>query len=190
MKNTGHSYRNGVRGRSVTTRPGVGGLTITAHLACARCPKVGDLNCRQMMPPDQIDQKFSQAGWALDPHTCPDCRAIPKEKTVASKPSQAAMKAQTQMFHALSAHFDPDAGRYATGWTDKRIAEETGLSPDVVSEFRRAGFGEIKEAPEIAALRADVVSLEQLSREHTAMVSAEIASLRGRIAKLSAGSPA
>ena len=166
--------------------PGVGGASFTARLRCSGCPQVGERKLRQLMPPEQIDQKFAQAGWSLNPPLCVGCRAAQsKEKlTVASKPTPAAMKAQAQMFTLLSQHFDPDAGRFTGGWSDQRIAKESGLAVEMVAEFRRAGFGEIKEAPELSALRQDIGALEELFREHQAAVTAEIASLRTRLMKL------
>lgn len=190
MRRDGHHYRNGVRGRSLTTRPGVGGVSMVAHLTCSGCGLIGDRNLVQLMPPEQIDKKFAQAGWSIDQRRCPGCIQTSKqEKAVATKPSQAAMKAQTQMFRLLSDHFDTDAGAYDLDWNDQRIATATGLALDVVTEFRRAGFGEIKEPPAIAALRADLNSLESLSREHQATVTAEIASMRARLAAITTGSP-
>ena len=83
---------------------------------------------------------------------------------MAAQPSPNAMKTQAAMFRLLSNHFDVDAGRYEKDWGDARIAKETGLAVALVAQFRDAGFGEIKEAPEIAGLRADVRALEQLAR--------------------------
>lgn len=185
----GHPYKLGLRGRTIVSAPGIGGGSLTARLQCSRCDRVGERKLRQLMPPDQIDHKFKQAGWAIDPHLCVSCRAAQsKEKmTVASKPTPAAMKAQAQMFALLSQHFDPDGGKFAAGWSDQRIAKDTGLSLDMVTEFRRAGFGEIKEAPGLTAIRQDLVALEDLSREHSAQVASEIANLRTRLQKLAPG---
>jgi hypothetical protein len=187
VKHVRHSYRTAEYGRSITTRPGIGGLTMTAHLKCP-CGKLGSLGIRTVFPPEQIDQKFRQAGWLLDPHRCPDCLRASRaeEKTKMTKPSAAAMKAQTQMFRLLSDHFDVAAGAYSPPWSDAKIATDTGLSKDVVAEYRRAGFGEIKEPTELAAIRADINSLESLQREHAASVTADIASLRTRLSTLSA----
>lgn len=195
MSHRGHPYRQGVRGRSIAARPGSAGTVPVAKLKCARCPAIGEVVLRTVMPPEQIDKKFAQAGWRLDPNTCPDCirsAAASKEKkmaTLTARPTQAAMKAQTMMFRLLSDNFDTEAGRFEPGWDDARIAKETGLSPDVVAEFRRAGFGEIKEAPEVAALRADIAALDTLAREQHGAVTAEIASLRSRLMKLEQGAP-
>lgn len=186
MAHQGHLYRMGIRGRSITSAPGVGGTTFIAHLACSSCAVIGERRLRQLMPPEQVDHKFIQAGWSLDPHLCPTCKALPaKEKTMTAKPSAAAMKAQAQMFHLLSAHFDPEQGAFAVGWADQRVAAETGLAADVVTEFRRAGFGELKEPPEVRALRDDIQSLASLQAEQQASVTQEIASLRARVSELS-----
>ncbi len=183
MSARGHLYRDGRHGRSIRTATGVSGVTITALLQCSRCPKVGDLNCRAMMPPEKMDQKFRQAGWAIDPHVCPDCIRQSKEKrtaAMASNATPAAMKAQAAMFQHLTANFDPDAGRYAKGWSDKVIAEKTGLSVEHVAAFRTAAFGELKDSPEIVALRADIAALENL-------VTEQVAQLRGELARIAKG---
>lgn len=176
----------GIRGRSLKSAPGVGGTTFVAHLQCARCPTNGERRLRAMMPPDQIDRKFAQAGWQVDPHVCPDCRAKSKEKpVVATKPTAAAMKAQANMFTLLNQHFDPDAGAYAADWNDQRVATESGLAVDHVTEFRRAGFGEIKEPPEIRVLRAEINDLDKMAKEWAASIVEDIAKLRASIAKIS-----
>ncbi|WP_380873620.1 hypothetical protein ACFB49_42720 [Sphingomonas sp. DBB INV C78] len=185
MRHVGHTYRLGTHGRAVTSHPGVGGTTFIALLSCSRCPKSGERNLRQMMPPDQIDRKFTQAGWKLDPHICPDCQRRANQEKTMTKPSPAAMKAQAAMFRLLSDHFDVEKGAFALGWSDEKIAAETGLAKDVVTEFRRAGFGEIKEPTELQAIRADINALEQLAREHLQGVTAEIAGLRSRLAQIS-----
>lgn len=187
MKHHDHSYKLGRHGRRLTVRPGIGSTTITAHVLCG-CGKEGSLNARAMLPPDMMDRKFIQAGWKLDPHICPDCqrRASQEKISVTTKPSQAAMKAQADMFRLLSEHFDTERGAFESGWSDTKIAAETGLSKDAVSEFRRAGFGEIKEPPQVAALRSDINALEALQREHQGVVTSEIASLRTRLGTLSA----
>ena len=178
-----HLYRDGLHGRSIRTSAGVAGVTITALLQCSRCPKVGDRNCRAIMPPQQMDQKFRQAGWSLDPNICPDCLRQSKEQrtaAMASNASPAAMKAQAAMFSHRTANFDAETGRYAKGWSDKVIAEKTNLSVEHVAAFREAGFGELKDSPEIVALRADIAALENL-------VTEQVAHLRGEIARIAKG---
>jgi hypothetical protein len=186
MSHLGHLYRKGTRGRSLQSAAGVGGTTFVAHVACSRCPVIGERRLRELMPPEQIDRKFIQAGWALDPHRCPTCRmAAAKEKTMASKPTPAAMKAQANMFALLTTHFDGDAGAYAPGWSDAKVASDTSLAVEHVTEFRRVAFGELKEPSEIRALRDDIKALDQLAKEQATGITSEIASLRSRLAEIS-----
>lgn len=105
---------------------------------------------------------------------------------MATKPSPAAMQAQVKMITLLQEHFDPDAGTYAAGWSDQKIAGETSLSVDHVIELRRTCFGEIKEPAKVRQLRSDINALEQLHKEASAQMAQDIASLRAKLATISA----
>ena len=188
MNAPGHIYRRGVRGRSITTAPGV----INAHLQCQvpGCNRTGRIGLRAVMPPEHIDRKFEQLGWRLDPHVCPACVAIQKKEkkmAEAAKPSPVTMKAQAAMFRLLDQHFDAEVGRFDEGWSDDRIAKETGLKKEAVAEFRRAGFGEIREDPAVASIRADIASLAKLAEEQNGALAQGIAEIRARLAKLTEG---
>ena len=186
MKHRGHYYRAGLLGRSITTLAGQGGMSFAARLTCTRCPSVGTVNLRVIMPPEQIDRKFQQQGWAIDPNICPDCLAKPaKERSAMSaKPSPDAMRAQATMLTLLQTHFDVARGAYAKDWSDDKIAAETGMSKPLVVEYREACFGPIKEPAELRALRADISALETLQRESNSTITAEVASLRSRVLAL------
>lgn len=182
----GHSYRLGVRGRSISTAPGV----TTAHLECGEqgCGRTGRVDMRRMLPPDQIDQLFAKRGWRLNPHVCPACVALEKKEKKMTKPatpvSPGVMKAQADMFRLLADHFDTVDGHYVDGWSDEKIAKETGIAKATVADFRKAGFGEIKEDPAITAIHADINALEEIQREHAAGIAQQIAELRARLAKI------
>lgn len=184
----GHPYREGTAGRSITTRPGVGGMSITAHLVCSQCRKAGNIKCRAIMPPEQIDRKFRQAGWRVDPHVCPGCfpaiQDTKGDRRMASKPSAAAMKAQAGMFLLLTQHFDGEAGRYAKGWSDDQIAKATGLAPDLVRDFRVAGFGELREPEEVVRLRSDIDALATLQREQNDAMTQALTALRSDLSRI------
>lgn len=182
MSASKHLYREGLRGRSLDMKPGIGGATIAALLQCSRCPTIGKRPCGAMLPPEAMDKKFKQAGWRVDPHVCPNCQRKPKERPapMTASPSPAAMKAQAEMFQLLSLHFDGDTGRYAKGWSDAKIAAQTGIAVDLVTAFRTAGFGELKDAPEIVAIRAEIATLESL-------VAEQVAHLRGELARIAKG---
>jgi hypothetical protein len=184
MKVRGCNYRESRKGRSFTTRPGIGGATCTAHLQCSRCPAKLSQNIRCDATPRQIDAKFQHVGWRLDPHVCPNCLRKPKETNMSSRPSPAAMKAQGKMFQLLTLHFDVDKGTFEAGWDDQRIARETDLSKDIVTDYRRTCFGEIKEPAELAALRTDINAIEALQSEANAGVAQAVAELRSKLASV------
>ena len=187
MRHREHSYRNGVLGRRLETRPGIGSPTATAFLQCSRCPHEGSLKLSVRMPPEQIDKKFTQAGWALDPHICPGCRSKANErKAMSAKPSPDAMRAQAQMFNLLQTHFDPNKGVFSQNWDDARIAADTGLSVAVVVEYRETCFGKLKEPEEVQALRSDIAALEKLHQESSASFLAEIGTLKQQLGTISA----
>lgn len=183
MKHRGHYYRTVILGRSIATVAGQGAMSFAARLSCSRCPEVGTVNLRVIMPPEQIDKKFQQAGWSLDPHVCPNCiaQANKERKTMSAKPSPDAMRAQAQMFNLLQSHFDADKGAFSNDWHDQRIATDTGLSVAVVREYRETCFGPLKEPAELQGIRNDLASIEKLQQESASAIAAEIAAMRARV---------
>lgn len=104
---------------------------------------------------------------------------------MASKPTPAAMKAQANMFALLTTNFDSEAGTFTPGWSDAKVATDTGLAVEHVTEFSRAAFGELKEPSEVRALRDDINALDALAKEQAGSIQQEVASLRSRLAELS-----
>jgi hypothetical protein len=183
----GHSYVLGLRGRSYRSSRDSTGTTFLYFLACSKCEARGERRQRSLMPPDQVDKKFMQVGWSLDPHICPACavRAAQEKADMTSKPSPAAIKAQAKMFSLLATHFDGTAGAYGQGWSDQKIATDTGLTVDLVAEVRRETFGELQLPPEVLSLQRDVGALEALAREQYAGLETELKSLGARLADIS-----
>lgn len=187
-----HPYREKLHGRSISSKQGVGGASIKAHVQCSRCPRIGEVGLTKVLPPEPIDQKFRQHGWKLDPHVCPDCQRKPKkgpDMATAATPahSPAAMKAQGQMFHLLTLHFVPETGRYAKGWSDKKIADDTGLALDHVAAFRASCFGDLKESAEIAGMRADLDAAEALANENHKNLIGQIVAFRAELDRIARG---
>lgn len=191
MKNRrGCPYRGKVGGRSfvIVRSPGCA-TAYQAGVTCSQCDAPGTASARADATPHTIDAKFRMLGWQISPPLCPACLTKPKGEKMnanAKQASVAAMKAQAAMFRLLTDHFDTVDGRYEAGWSDDRIAKETSLAPATVAEFRRAGFGEIKEDPAIASIRSDINSLEALQREQNSAVGVQIAELRTRLSKIAA----
>lgn len=145
------------------------------------------MNLRAIPAPDQIDKKFMQQGWSLDPHLCPACRTKPaKEKSdMTVKASPAAMRAQVETITLLQTHFDVEQGSYALGWSDEAIAKKTGIAVDAVVEYRRSAFGELKAPPELQALKDDLAAARALLDETTKSMGAEIDGLNRRLGEIS-----
>ena len=69
-------------------------------------------------------------------------------------------KALRAVFQHLEDYFDASEGQYKDGWSDERIAKETGISKDAVKGYRVNAFGKIKPPSEIAVLRHELRELE------------------------------
>ena len=180
-----HPWKIGTGGRAI--RSVERGHQI-ATLTCG-CGATKDIRFRELAGADQIDQKFRRAGWLLDPSKCQACAHPPKAKetTLSATPSPAAIRSQATMFRLISDHFDVEAGRYAEGWSDDKIAKDTGLSAQTVAAFRTEAFGAIKEPAEIAALAADIATFDGMLVEAAGTVEGlktELAAMKQRLAEL------
>lgn len=71
-------------------------------------------------------------------------------------------KAAATMHKLLAEHFDGEEGRYAMGWSDERIANDTGLSVTHVSDVRDIAYGALKTPDAIAEAKADIKALSDL----------------------------
>lgn len=165
-----HAWREERGGRSVRSVEG-GGLMAKACCQTEGCNTTEEIRFRQLPGPSEIEAKFIQKGWSFDRTHCPEHnrRHHPrKDPTMATQPlrtSPAAIAAQAKMFGLLQQHFDADTGTYAPGWSDGKIAEQTGLAHDLVTGVRAEAFGELKEPPEVAQLAADIATVEALLTE-------------------------
>lgn len=139
----------------------------------------------KMLPPDAMPRQLAQRGWHLARRraTCPDC--VTKEKTtMAEQTAQpapvreqtpAAKKVHRSVMEALMIAYDDDAKRYTGGYTDAKVAEETGAATEYVQKVREDYFGPIAEPEEIVALRQDHAAVI----EAIATVRRDMATVRG-----------
>src|SRR5262249_15623047 len=56
-------------------------------------------------------------------------------------------------------------GSYSNGYSDKRVADETGISIEYVRKFREDNFGAFKMSPEFTGLRNEIAELKQAIRQ-------------------------
>jgi hypothetical protein len=184
-----HPWKVETHGRSVKGKEGGG---IVATLACEHrdCSTTETIPFRQLCGSVDMDRKFQQRGWAVDPAKCPAHNRrnhqTPKETPVATaaKTSPAAIAAQARMFGLLQTHFDVERGCYGGGYSDAKIADECGLAPDLVAGVRAQAFGDLKEPAEIAQLASDIEALSALIDEQVAPLRTELANLRSKLAEV------
>lgn len=188
MDIAGHEWSLGRGGREIAKRRTGNNLRVVAKLRCA-CDHSESVASRGVLPPEVLDKKFRQKGWKLDPATCPDCIQQPKEeRQMASEGATVSAQAglaQAKVFKLLVAQFDEEAGRYRNGYTDDRVAKETGCALVFVQQCRKECFGELKEDPAIAELRNDIGALEGMIAETTAQLQQELAQLKAKLARVS-----
>lgn len=187
MGTDGHSWVHGYGKRQLRSEPGG---RIVATMACSKagCTNTKEVRFKALPGPEVIDRKYTTAGWKLDPARCPEHTRRRKEPPMATKPSPDAIKAQVQMVRLLTDYFDTETGRYLDPWSDKKIAEQTGMSEAAVAEYREAGFGPLKEPAEVEQLRSDIKALEALTTDlegSLAGIKSELTSMKSKLADIS-----
>ncbi len=63
------------------------------------------------------------------------------------------VSAMRKVFAALEDNFDAEKGEYLHGYSDERIAKETGISVDGVKKYRIDGFGKLRPPSELDTLK-------------------------------------
>lgn len=104
-----------------------------------------------------------------------------------------AARAQVQVVRLLDTHFSvkdgSNVGTYADGWTDERVAKESGLALPLVVKMRVSAYGEIVD-PRAAKLEADLLTLKgeaTAARSFLAELDAKIAALGKQVADIRRG---
>ena len=148
-------------------------------MACAYCPAAVEVWTNSIFPEDAIAKRFQRKGWPVKLTTrrpaCPECVIKFKARNARKEIDMAAPKQkmdilpnpklQRQIFGLLEDHFDDNRGQYDSGWSDSKVAEETGASEAVVSKIRLEAFGEIRLDPALARLQSDLDAHSQLVDE-------------------------
>jgi hypothetical protein len=180
--------------RKVRRHYGDGMVRTMLAIACDHCGRQDDKAARPNLPEDAIARFFRGAGWEVDNRcsraTCPKCQ----EKSKVTDISAAALKRQRQMFALLDEHFDTEEGAFEQGWSDAKIAKDTGLSESVVTQAREAAYGPIKVNPallsagrEVAELRAkmakDLADLAGMIEQTKAEFEKRLGDLEAKVAR-------
>lgn len=95
--------------------------------------------------------------------------------------------AMRKVFALLEDYFDASNGIYKNGYSDKKIATETGLSVEAVKKYRVDGFGKLQAPSELITLRQQIDELETLFLKTETDIKAQIKDARARILQLQKG---
>lgn len=92
--------------------------------------------------------------------------------------------AMRKVFAALEDNFDAEKGEYLHGYSDERIAKETGISVDGVKKYRIDGFGKLRAPTELDSLKHEVEELQGLFLKFEGEIKERIKDARARILTL------
>lgn len=93
------------------------------------------------------------------PAKAPEALRLPKPPDITMPPAAnpvGSPKIARLVFAALEDHLDMERMLYRDGYSDERVAKETGAAVEYVTRIRADAFGELAEDPVISALRDDV----------------------------------
>lgn len=151
-------------GRDVTCRTYARGVIVS--LPCTGGHTV-EHQMEKMLPPDALKRQLANRGWKLGKRlTCPDHTrrekpAMPEATqpavvTPAAGMTPDARKVHRAVMEALMSVYDDDGKRYTGGYTDTKVAEETGAAVEYVRKTREEFFGPVAIPPEFTALRGEL----------------------------------
>jgi len=92
--------------------------------------------------------------------------------------------AMRKVFAALEDNFDAEKGEYLHGYSDERIAKETGISIDGVKKYRIDGFGKLRAPTELDSLKREVEELQELFLKFENEMKDRLKDARARILTL------
>lgn len=108
-----------------------------------------------------------------------------EEEKMLNKPLiSPAPKITHAVFQLLDGVFDASKRLYKSGYTDQRVARESGTTEDVVAYLRTETFGQLAEDPRISNLRDDMELLGMESAEAFAKLQKSLGELRSRVEQL------
>lgn len=135
------------------------GNTPFQRIVCDQCGMTDSKSAQNgISSPSTLERHWRVKGWDIDLRKgvfkCRQCvnreiEARRNKKGVTkvekqSPPSQSSALAKKIMSDLLFDHYDLSAQDYKDGWSDKRIADESGLSEIFVAQRRSADYGPVK----------------------------------------------
>lgn len=157
---------------------------VSARVECKCCGVHEDWGLTKVPPPDIIHKHFKTKGWEITKRpTCPICQTAKKRKPEMTKPatvtpisgavsaspvaapSADAKAARREAHDRIAVYFDIANGSYTDGYSDQRIAEETGVAVAWVKQRREEEFGPIKTPREFSELLDQIAAAKGRQNE-------------------------
>lgn len=178
----------------------------TLHIPCAR-GHIVDITLTPGMHPNAISKKMLNAGWTFGNHLlCPDhpqgrkkTRPQPETEESTDMPaippplpkgdstqasSDAAKRAHRLVMMALEDYYDEKAKAYKPGWSDAKIATDTGASAAHVKQTRESYFGPLGEPPELTKIKQEVTEASRKVDHVLRELRAEVDALRAKVVRI------
>lgn len=189
-------------------------------IRCSSCGSEDHVGSGQSsrLPEEVIATRFRAKGWRVeqrkDRHLCPSCVAKDQEQARARRAEKEAALAEQkpdrspaaavklgELYMMLSDAYEPARKVYKPGWSDDRIAKETGLAIEFVRARREQDFGPLAPPDmtedEIASLvdgaaktlgqiKQDAERSHAFTMERITMIEASLIALGERAARLMA----
>lgn len=163
----------------------------TLHVPCAKGDHLVDVEVRANLHPNGVAKQMLNAGWTVGRRlVCPDCNNKSKKAATMSEtidrspPSDAAKKAHRLMMMALEDYYDEANKRYKPGYSDAKIAEETGASEAHVKKTREEYFGPLGQPVELEAVKSELSALQAMMEKTMAQFREQISAAQSRIARI------
>lgn len=136
---------------------------------CPACVRRREAEAKARLPLDAASRVLTDVPAATTPRGLKDAirmgsgvrHSSPKEDKVTLKSLSADQKASLR--RELDASFDDTTGQYLSGTTDHTISEKLDIPRAIVIEFRELTYGELKEDPELSALRAGFEEMKKFA---------------------------
>lgn len=138
---------------------------ILARAQCCQCGGHEEWNTGRVPPPEVVTKHFAQKGWKVRKRLiCPICNAPQKKELSMNNvapikpepaPTDAVKAARRKANELLMFEFEVEAGRYKDGWSDERVAKESGMPLAWVVKRRDEEYGPLKEPSEFGEVRAE-----------------------------------
>lgn len=146
-------------------------------ICCHGCGGTAERVYRMAPSPKEVANQFRRMGWALDwkKSKCPACIERERQEKRMTDQTANGMKHTRMVMAALEERFDENNGRYRESTdSDKKVADNLGLSEQLVKSIREKAFGPLKPPSEVEELGNEIAAAKQiiaeLERKHSLLL--------------------